>query len=62
MLKHDIKNYFRQFMKTLIICYSWNTKHTNLVMCNYAWPEQLNACAKYGIFSDKNLPFVRLNL
>ena len=27
MLKHDIKNYFRQFTKTLT--------HTDLVLCNY---------------------------
>ena len=46
MLKHDIKNYSRQFTKTLIICLV-------LVMYNYVWVEQLNACATYRIISDK---------
>ena len=35
MLKYDIKNYFQQFAKTLIICIQWNTTHTYLVMCDY---------------------------
>ena len=35
MLKHDIKNYFRQFTKALSNCFQWNTTHTNLLICNY---------------------------
>ena len=62
MSKHDIKNYFRQFTKTLIICFQWNITHRDLVMCNYAWLEQLNICAKYGILSDKNIRFIGENL
>ena len=58
MLKYDIKNYFRQFTKTLIICFQWNTTHTGFVMCNYDWLEQLNVCTKYGIVSDKNVCFI----
>ena len=58
MLKYDVKNYFRQFTKTLIICFQWNTKHTDLVMCNYIWLEELNVCAKYGILADKNIRFI----
>ena len=27
MLKHDIKNYFQQFTKTLSICFQWITTH-----------------------------------
>ena len=27
--------------------------NTHRLMCNYVWLEQLNVCAKYGIFSDK---------
>ena len=35
MSKHDIKNYFRQFTKTLSICFQCNTTHTDLLMRNY---------------------------
>ena len=42
MLKHDIKNYSRQFTKNLIICFQWHISHTDLVMCDYAWLQQLN--------------------
>ena len=48
MLKHDIKNCFRQFTNT----FQLNTTDTDLVVCNYIWLEQLNICAKYGILSD----------
>ena len=58
MSKYDIKNYFWQFTKTLSICFYWNTTHTDLVMCNYVWLEQLNVCAKNGILSDKNIAFI----
>ena len=43
MLKHEIKNYFRQFTKS---------------KSNYVWREQLNGCVKYWIFSDKNIRFI----
>ena len=59
MLKSDIGNYFRQFTKTLFLCFPWNTTH--LVMCNYVWIGQLNVCAKYGIISDKNICFIEYN-
>ena len=55
MLKYDLKNYFRQFTKTLIICFQWNSRHTELILCNYIWLEQLNACVKYKIRSGKNV-------
>ena len=58
MLKHDIKNYFGQFMKTWIICFQWNTTHRDLVMYNYVWLEQLNICAKYGSPSKKSICFI----
>ena len=58
MLKHDIKNYFRRFTKTLNICFQWNTTDVDLEMRNYFWLEQLNACAKYGILSDKYVRFI----
>ena len=55
MLKYDIKNYFRQFTKS--ICFHWNSTHEDLVMCKYVWLEQLNICAKYGILSDEYICF-----
>ena len=58
MLKHDIKNYFRHFTKTLSTCFQWNTAQADLVMCNYFWLEQLNVCAKYGVLSDKYICFI----
>ena len=58
MLKHDIKSHFRQVTKTLIICFQWNTTHTDLAMCNYVWFEKLNASAKYRILADKNIRFI----
>ena len=51
MLKDDIKNYYRQFAKTLSICFQWNTTHRDLVTCSYVRLEQLNVCAKYEILS-----------
>ena len=51
MLKYDIKNYFRQFTKTLITCSQSNTTHAHththththterdLVIGNYVWLE-----------------------
>ena len=62
MLKHEIKSYFRQFTKTLSICFQWDTTHTDLLMCNYFWLEQLNVCAKYGILSDKYIHFIGKNM
>ena len=35
MLKHDIKNYFRQFTKTLSIYFQGNKAHRDLVMYKY---------------------------
>ena len=58
MFKHDIKNYFWQFTKTLTICFQWTTTHTDLVICNKFWVEQSNICAKYGIILDKYTRFV----
>ena len=49
ILKNDLKNYFRQFTKTLNICFQRNTIHTDLVMRNCILLEQLNICAEYGI-------------
>ena len=39
MLRHVIKNYFRQFKKTLSICFQWNAAHADLLMCNNFWLE-----------------------
>ena len=47
MLKHEVKNFFSYFTKTLSVCFKWNTTRTDLVMCNYVWLEQLNDCAKF---------------
>ena len=47
MLKHEIKNYFRQFTKTLSICLPVKYNTHTLVMRNYFWLEKLNVCAKY---------------
>ena len=57
ILKHDIKKHFRQFTKTLRICFHWNTKHADLVMCNCVWLEQLNVFVGYVIISD-NIRFI----
>ena len=62
MSKHDIKNYFRQFMKTLSICFQCNTTHTDLLTCNYFCLEWLNVCAKYGVHSDKCFHFIGRNM
>ena len=35
MSKYDIKNYFRQFTKTLSICFQWNKTQRDLLLCNY---------------------------
>ena len=53
MLKHDIKNYFQQFTKTLTICFQWNANYVNIF-----WFKQWNVCAKYGILSDKDIRFI----
>ena len=58
MLKHDIKDYFRESTKTLSICVQRNIRHTDLVMSNYIWLEQLNVSAKYGILWDKCIRFI----
>ena len=52
MLKHDIKNGFRQSARTLSIFFQLNTTHAELVIKNYFWIKQLNVCVKYGILSD----------
>ena len=57
MLKNDIKNYFRQFIKTLSISFQWNTSHTDLGISSCVWLEQLNVCTKYGILSEKKCLF-----
>ena len=36
MSKHNIKNYFLQFAKTLSICFQCNTTHTDLLVRNYS--------------------------
>ena len=56
-LKYDIKNYFRQLTKTLIICFQRNTTLTDLVMCDYVLLEQLNVSAE--ILSCKNIRFIK---
>ena len=48
MFKHDIKTYFRQFMKTSSVCFQRNATHTDLVLCNYVWLGQCNVSAEYG--------------
>ena len=58
MLKHDIKKYFWQSAKTLSICFQWNTTHSDLLMCNCFWFEQLNVSGKYGILSDQYIRFI----
>ena len=62
MWKHKIKNYFRQFKKTMSVCFQWNTAHTDFVLYNYVWLEQLNASAEYEVLSDENIRFIGQNL
>ena len=63
MLKNDIKNYLQYTIyETLSIYSQWNIIHKSLVECNYFWLEQLNIRAKYVIFSDKYIRFIRKNL
>ena len=52
MLKHDIKNYLRQFRKTFSMCFQLNALYTELVMRNYFRLEQ------YGILSYKYTRFI----
>ena len=59
MLKHDIKNYFQQFTKTLSICFQWITTHKDLLMCNYFWLEKLKVCTKWRILSDKYIYWIK---
>ena len=44
------------------VSFQWNTAHTDLVMCNYVWLEQLNVFAEYENLSDENIRFIRQNL
>ena len=63
MLKNDIKNYLQYTIyETLSIYSQWNIIHKSLVERNYFWLEQLNIRAKYVIFSDKYIRFIRKNL
>ena len=62
LLKNEIKNYFRQFSKSLSTYFQWNTLHADLVTFNYVWLEQLNACAEYGALSEENICFNGQNL
>lgn len=59
LVKHDIKNPFRQITQLLSICFQWNTSHTDLRVSNCVWLEQLNVCIKYELLSDKNVSFIR---
>ena len=58
LLKNDIKNYLRQFTKTLNFSFQRKTTHTVLVMCNYICLEQVNICTKYKVLSDKCICFL----
>ena len=58
MLKHDTKNYVRQFKKTFNVSFQCNATYTDLLMRNYVWLGQLNICAKYGVLSDKCIDFI----
>ena len=53
LLKQNIKNYLRQFIKTLSIAFQRDAIHTHLVTSNYFWFEQLNASATYQTLSNK---------
>ena len=53
MLKHDIKNGFRQSTRTLSIFFQLNTTHADLVIKNYFWIKHL--------ISVSNMELSRIN-
>ena len=57
MLKYDTQNCFKQFTKTLKLCFQWNATQIEMAMCNCVWPKQSNVYTKCGIVPDQTSVF-----